>query len=172
MAAAPDQSAAFLSFLVDFARLAHPAYPNALQRVQRAPCVAKLAQPCRDESALVGARRGELVMLREVNLYCGETPVVFAHSVLGRRSLREAWCSISRQGVKPLGAALFANPLVKRTPLYFKKLTAHHELYHRACRLLKTPPNHLWARRSVFILRDRPVMVTEIFLPGILELSR
>ena len=56
----------------------------------------KLAQPCRDESALLGARRGELVMLREVNLYCGETPVVFAHSVLGRQSLRGTWRSISQ----------------------------------------------------------------------------
>lgn len=130
----------------------------------------RLAQPCRDEPARVGARRGELVLLREVYLYCGETPLVFAHSVLGRRSLFGAWHSISRQGVKPLGAALFANPLVKRTPLYFKKLTPHHELYHRACRLLEAPPTHLWARRSVFILRGRPIMVTETFLPGILEL--
>ncbi len=111
-------------------------------------------------------------MVREVYLYCRETPVVFAHSVLKRRNLRGAWCSISRQGVKPLGAALFANPLVKRTPLYFKKLTPHHELYLKACRLLKRLPNHLWARRSVFILRGRPIMVTEVFLPGVLELPR
>jgi chorismate lyase len=132
----------------------------------------RLDLPCRDEVSLVKTRRKEQVVVREVYLYCYETPVVFAHSVLKRRSLRGAWRSISRQGTKPLGAALFANPLVQRTPLYFKKLASHHELYSRACRLLKTLPNHLWARRSVFILRGRPIMVTEVFLPGILELSR
>jgi chorismate--pyruvate lyase len=129
-------------------------------------------KPCRDELSLIKSRRKERVVVREVYLYCGETPVVFAHSVLMRRSLRGNWRSISRQGVKPLGAALFANPLVKRTPLYFKKLTLHHELYLKACQKLKTLPNYLWARRSVFILLGRPIMVTEVFLPGILELSR
>ena len=132
----------------------------------------RLDNPCRDEMPLIKSRRKERVVVREVYLYCHETPVVFAHSVLKRRNLRGAWRSISQQGVKPLGAALFANPLVKRTPLYFKKLTLHHELYPRACRLLKTLPNHLWARRSVFILRGRPIMVTEVFLPAILEFSQ
>jgi len=132
----------------------------------------RLDKPCRDELSLINSRRKERVVVREVYLYCRETPVVFAHSVLKRRNLRGAWRSISRQGVKPLGAALFANPLVKRTPLYFKKLTPHHELYLKACRLLKRLPNHLWARRSVFILRGRPIMVTEVFLPGVLELPR
>ena len=132
----------------------------------------RLDQPCQDELSLIKSRRKELVVVREVYLYCHETPVVFAHSVLQRGNLRGAWRSISRQGVKPLSAALFANPLVKRTPLYFKKLTPHHELYPRACRVLKTLPSHLWARRSVFILRGRPIMVTEVFLPAILELSQ
>ncbi|MGH8711894.1 MAG: chorismate--pyruvate lyase family protein [Burkholderiales bacterium] len=132
----------------------------------------RLDNPCQDEMPLIRSRRKERVVVREVYLYCHETPVVFAHSVLKRRNLRGAWRSISRQGVKSLGAALFANPLVKRTPLYFKKLTLHHELYPRACRLLKTLPNHLWARRSVFILRGRPIMVTEVFLPAILEFSQ
>jgi chorismate lyase len=132
----------------------------------------RLDKPCRDELAFIESRRMELALMREVYLFCRETPVVFAHSVLKRRNLRGAWCRIGRQRVKPLGAALFANPLVKRTPLYFKKLAPHHELYLRACRLLKTLPNYLWARRSVFILQGRPIMVTEVFRPGILELSR
>ncbi|HMK13558.1 MAG TPA: chorismate lyase [Burkholderiales bacterium] len=132
----------------------------------------RLGNPCRDEMPLIKSRRKQRVVVREVYLYCRETPVVFAHSVLKQRNLRGAWRTISRQGVKPLGAALFANPLVKRMPLHFKKLTPHHELYLRACRLLKTLPNHLWARRSVFILRGSPIMVTEVFLPTILELSQ
>jgi chorismate--pyruvate lyase len=132
----------------------------------------RLDKPCRDEPAFIKSRRRELAVVREVYLYCRETPVVFAHSALKRRNLCGAWRCTSRQGVKPLGAALFANPLVKRTPLYFEKLAPHHELYLRGCRLLKTLPNHLWARRSVFILRGKPIMVTAIFLPGILELTR
>lgn len=132
----------------------------------------RLNRPCCDELAAISSKSKELQLVREVYLYCRETPMVFAHSVLNRRNLRGAWRSISRQGAKPLGAALFANPLVKRTPLYFKKLTPRHELYLKACSLLNTLPNYLWARRSVFILRGKPIIVTEVFLPGILELSQ
>ncbi|HUL42504.1 MAG TPA: chorismate lyase [Burkholderiales bacterium] len=132
----------------------------------------RLDRPCRDELAAISSKSQELQVVRDVYLYCRETPVVFAHSVLNRHSLRGAWRNISRQGVKPLGAALFANPRVKRTPLYFRKFDSHHKLYSCACRLLKDPPSHLWGRRSVFILRGQPILVTEVFLPGILELMR
>lgn len=126
---------------------------------------------CRDEAARIGLAPRELALLREVHLYCGETPVVFAHSVIPRAGLRGPWHGLSGLGSRPLGAALFANPLVKRTPLQFKKLNRRHALYRRACRILPAHPPHLWARRSVFILRGRPILVTEVFLPGILELA-
>ena len=128
------------------------------------------AKSCRDEAALVGVRPRELTLLREVYLYCGATPVVFAHSVVPRRGLRGPWRALTGLGSKPLGAALFANPVVRRMPLQFKKLNPHHELYRRACRLLEVKPSHLWARRSVFSLRGSPILVTEVFLPAILEL--
>jgi len=128
------------------------------------------AKSGRDEAALVDVRPRELALLREVYLYCGATPVVFAHSVVPRRGLRGPWRALTRLGSRPLGAALFANPVVRRMPLQFRKLNAHHELYRRACRLLEVKPSHLWARRSVFSLRGSPILVTEVFLPGILEL--
>jgi len=129
------------------------------------------AKPGRDEAACVSLNPRQLALLREVHLYCGATPVVFAHSVIPRAGLHGPWQALSRLGSKPLGAALFANPLVKRTPLQFKKLNHRHELYRRACRILTERPAHLWARRSVFILRHQPILVTEVFLPGILELG-
>lgn len=128
------------------------------------------AKSGRDEAACVQLDPRELALLREVLLYCGDTPVVFAHSVIPRAGLRGPWRSLSKLGSKPLGAALFADPKVKRMPLQFKKLSRRHELYRRACRILPERPPHLWARRSVFVLRRYPILVTEVFLPGILDL--
>ncbi|MDD5403661.1 MAG: chorismate lyase [Sulfuricella sp.] len=127
-------------------------------------------RPACDEAACVKLNPRELALLREVLLYCGETPVVFAHSVIPRMGLHGPWRNLSKLGSKPLGAALFADPQVERMPLQFKKLSRHHELYRRASRILPAPPAHLWARRSVFTLRRQPILVTEVFLPGILEL--
>lgn len=129
-----------------------------------------LGRPGRDEAASVNLNPRKFALLREVHLYCGETPVVFAHSVIPRAGLRGPWQALSKLGSKPLGAALFTNPKVRREPLQFKKLNHRHELYRRACHILNDRPAHLWARRSVFVLGRYPILVTEVFLPGILGL--
>ncbi len=127
-------------------------------------------QPTRDERPLFGAR-GPLTLVREVCLDCGGEPVVFAHSVARRRDLRGPWRALARLGARPLGAALFAEPRVKRRPLSFRRLTPNDELHARACAALRARPRALWARRSLFTLHNSPILVTEIFLPGILKLA-
>ena len=135
------------------------------------PVFQSLATVCGDELAVMNLRRDELALVREVYLYCGETPVVFAHSVVARNDLRGAWRSLIGLGTKSLGTVLFTNPIVKRTPLRFKKLTSAHPLFTRACRKLQVQPASLWARRSLFTLHGQSILVTEVFLPSILELA-
>jgi chorismate--pyruvate lyase len=120
---------------------------------------AALALPCRQKA-----------MLREVHLYCNGEPVVFAHSVLPRNSLRGEWLGLKKLGNRPLGAALFMNPRVTRTQLEFKKLSNHHDLYRRAVRHLAVKPRAVWARRSIFRLGPSAIMVTEVFLPRVLAI--
>ncbi|MHB0984940.1 MAG: chorismate--pyruvate lyase family protein [Sulfuricella sp.] len=122
------------------------------------------------ERRLVALNAHSRALLRDVFLYCNDTPLVFAHSVLPAASLHGTWQSLGRLGSKPLGAMLFSNPRVRRTPLCFKKLNRRHELYRLACAALPNPPASLWARRSVFYLEGKPILVTEVFLPGILGL--
>jgi chorismate--pyruvate lyase len=135
------------------------------------PVFQSLAAVCGDELAVMNLRRDELALVREVYLCCDETPVVFAHSVVARQDLRGAWRSLIGLGNKSLGTVLFTNPIVKRTPLRFKKLTAAHPLFTRACRKLQIKPANLWARRSLFTLHGQSILVTEVFLPSILELA-
>ena len=135
------------------------------------PVFQSLATACGDELAVMHLRRDELALVREVYLYCGDTPVVFAHSVVARKDLRGVWRSLSGLGNRSLGTVLFTNPIVKRTPLRFKRLNPAHPLYSRACRRLQVKPSGLWARRSLFTLHGQSILVTEVFLPSILELS-
>ena len=109
--------------------------------------------------------------MREVSLNCGPRPLVFAHSVAAPRALKGAWRMLSGLGARPLGAALFADPRIKRHPLRFRQLNRRHALYRRAGGLIEEPPASLWARRSLFVLGGSPLLVTEVFLPAILELA-
>lgn len=164
----PPGSGAFRHWLVD---------DGSLTQRLRAKCGQfsvegvrqRWASPLPDEALLLRMRPHERALLREVSLCCDGMPVVFAHSVLPRDSLRGAWHNLGRLGAKPLGAALFANPDVVRTPLAFRKLLPRHALYVRAVASLAERPACLWARRSVFMLHNSPILVTEVFLPGVLE---
>lgn len=125
----------------------------------------------RDECAVIGVSPRHKVYTREVFLLADNKPVVFAHSVVAASHLRGAWHSIATLGNRPLGALLFAHPLVRRAPLHLCALKPDHTLYRRAANALDAPPHKLWARRSLFTLRGAPLLVTEVFLPGILLLT-
>ena len=135
------------------------------------PVFQDLAPLYGDESFKMKLRPDELAIVREVYLYCCDKPVVFAHSVVPRKNLRGAWRSLNGLGNRSLGSMLFTNPRVKRTPLEFKKVSSGHFLYDRAILRLMDKPPHLWARRSLFTLQGQSILVTEVFLPDILDLT-
>jgi chorismate lyase len=135
------------------------------------PVRQSLARPHEDELSVMKLRHGELALVREVYLYCGHTPVIFAHSVVSRENLRGAWRSLNNLGRRSLGTVLFSNPAIERTPFGFKKIDASHPLCKRACQHLQTRPADLWARRSLFTLHGQSILVTEVFLPDILGLA-
>ena len=128
------------------------------------------APAARDETALLGQPVRQKIYTREVFLYADGVPVVFAHSVVATCHLRGAWHALQSLGSRPLGALLFAHPLVERAPLRFKLLRPGHTLFRRAVAELDEPPGFLWARRSLFILHGAPLLVTEVFLPRILKI--
>lgn len=133
------------------------------------PVSVSYVRPDAEEVLLLHVPDNATAQIREVFLYGNGKPVVFAHSVLPRNSLQGEWRDLGRLGNKPLGATLFANPKVKRTPLAYKKLSAQHALYQAATNDMKAKPAYLWARRSVFSLNCASIMVIEVFLPDLIQ---
>lgn len=125
------------------------------------------ARPLGDEHLQIALPRSRLARVREVLLIADGVPVVFAHSVLAPSDLAGAWRMARTVGRRPLGAALFADPLIRRGPLHATRLVAAHPLHRRATAALGTALPPLWARRSRFCRDGRPLLVTEVFLPGI-----
>jgi chorismate--pyruvate lyase len=136
------------------------------------PVRSGLARVAYDEAALLGLPYDRNAFSREVFLYADGKPVVFAHSACAPAHLRGTWGAVRGLGSRPLGELLFSHPQVIRQPLHYKALHSNHPLYHSAIAVLGDAPPRLWARRSLFILRGAPLLVTEVFLPEILKLSR
>ena len=170
----PIQSGAYRTWLIDRGSLTQRLQAKSRYFNVRALRLNR-AKPQMDEAKILNIPQQQSALLREVLLLDQQQPLIFAHSVLPDKSVRGAWLGLSRLGNKPLGAALFSDPQVTRTPLEYKKINRQHALYRQAIKYLENPPTALWARRSVFQLSsafDRhAIMVTEVFLPNILELD-
>jgi chorismate--pyruvate lyase len=134
------------------------------------PLARGLRRPLPDERARLGTGFAERAYVREVLLRCQGEAVVFAHSVLARGGLRGAWNGITRLGSRPLGEALFANPRIRRESLSYRSIDRRHPLYRILQRHLDVDARRLWARRSLFTLDGRALLVTEVFLPRIASL--
>lgn len=131
-----------------------------------------LQVPHRDEAAVLGLRAGERAWVREVLLLADGVPCVYARSIVSRSDLRSAWPMFAGVGSRSLGAVLFADPRVRRGALVARRIDARDARYHRVQSVhASVLPVALWARRSAFMRHGAPLIVCEIFLPGIQALQ-
>jgi len=127
--------------------------------------------PNDDEYRQLGQPTHRRALVREVLLFAKGEPVVLAHSIAAWRDLSGAWRALRGLGSRPLAEALFTDALVKREPLEFVRLDPRHPLWRQARALTGRELPVLWARRSRFVRRGRPLLVTEVFLPALVLLS-
>ena len=108
--------------------------------------------------------------VREVALECDGRPVIFAHTTLLAASRGRLGRWMARLGSRSLGSLLFSFPGFQRGQIEFLRLDCRHPLYRLAA--AQAPVGaQLWARRSRHRLDGQEVLVTEVFLPAILQLS-
>jgi chorismate lyase len=128
-------------------------------------------RPLRNEAMALGMRAGSRAVVRQVQLLCGETPWVYARTIIPPRTLARKFHRFARLGTRSLGALLFADPSMERGEVEVARLTSSERLYHLVTRELREKPGVIWGRRSLFRLGGKPLLVCEFFLPDIAEFS-
>lgn len=123
--------------------------------------------PCDAIDATHDIAQGEPVLVREVLLHCDGEAHVFARSLLPLSSLTGEQQQLASLGEQPLGQVIFNQANMQRSAIEVAAFAP--EQYAKLTRLLtKLEQNcerELWGRRSTFFLADKPLMVSEIFLP-------
>jgi chorismate--pyruvate lyase len=107
------------------------------------------------------------ILLREVFLYCDETPVVFAQTEIPFSTLSHKQAQLTEIGNQSLGTILFQDINMKRGPIEVAQFTENQQLTNLCQSLKQNCPHSLWARRSQFFLNDKPLLVSELFLPAL-----
>jgi len=127
-----------------------------------------------DEAAAIGLPRPQRVWEREVLLRCDGQPVVFGHTVVPMSATAQDWPLFSALGERSLGTTLFYDPRVQRGQLEFARIRPGHPLLTRVLAAMKDDGLRsnatYYARRCVYRRRQGLLLVTEVFLPAVLDL--
>lgn len=129
-------------------------------------------KPLYSERRLLGMRGGERAIVREVELLCGMVPWVFARTLIPASSLKGPARRLTHLGSRPLGEVLFSDPKNRRGVTEVARLLPRHPLFQLATASQQEACREIWGRRTLFLLANRPLLVNEIFLPDIPEMSR
>lgn len=131
-----------------------------------------LASPLADEYPRLGLPPRRQAWIRDVVLYCGATPVAFAHTAAPALPRGPVHHWLRRLGKRSLGTLLFSHPGFVRLAVEYAALDWRHPLH---ADLLAHVPGEgrgqprYWARRTLFGYGRQRVLLTEVFLPAVLR---
>jgi len=121
------------------------------------------------ERRALGLGGDKKAYVRQVHLYCGDTPWVYARTVIPQQSLRGKLYGLTKLGNKSLGSVLFAEPTMQRGLMEIAHVSADSLLYTTALGKQDASGDAIWGRRSVFNLFGGNLLVNEFFLPAFLQ---
>lgn len=110
--------------------------------------------------------QGRHALVREIFLQCADTPLVYGRSIIPARTFSGRERRLAFWGQRSLGDYLFRQPNVIRGRIevaMIPALSALGELVQDHAPV----DSSLWGRRSIFYIREKPLLVVEVFLPGI-----
>ena len=128
------------------------------------PLAQRWERPLAAERETLALARDERALVREVLLMCHGTPWVFGRSVLPRGLLRGPGRRLAHLGERPLGGLLFSIPGTRRDRVSVGPAARDPWLLARCARALGRRPTRAWKRASVFRVRGRALLVSELFL--------
>ena len=115
------------------------------------------------EKRILGMQNREAALIREVHLLCDNHPIVYARTVIPVSTLTGAQRQLARLGNKSLGAVLFSDQTMQREEVEIARLKPEQ------VKLNSQLDVDIWGRRSVFKLSEKPLLVSEFFLPELFD---
>jgi len=124
-----------------------------------------MQKPRIDELTALAMESGSFALVRQVRLCCGSACWVYARTVIPFSTLKGKQRIYANLGTRPLGAMLFADRTMQREEVMVTSLTGGQ----LPDGLGLEKDDMVWGRRSVFRVGGKPLLVSEYFLPALLE---
>jgi len=114
----------------------------------------RFTYPTADEYCALGIGARRLCLIREVSLQGKGETWVTARTVIPATSLCGPQRALRNLGNRSLGSHLFRTASMRRGNIEIAQVSSNR-----------------WARRSIFWLSNRPLLVCEVFLPALLDVE-
>lgn len=147
---------------------------------------------CSPDEAAAMQYRANMVWYREIIILLNAIPVIAARSVTSLSASQNIWASLRQLGNRPLAILLYQNKKIQRSPFAFQLYCPHStSRYSNFKKIIpldyldNTQKNILInnqedknganlnetdliiSRRSIFLKNQKPLLVTESFLPSL-----
>jgi len=119
------------------------------------------------ESRLLKTSPTKYTLTREVLLYADDIPLVLARTIIPEPTIRSAHQNLSHLGNRPLGEVIFSYPKLERLALEITQVP--NQLWRASIQQKIHLQQDLWGRRTIYAIHHHPLLVSEFFLPEILN---
>ncbi len=127
-------------------------------------------QPRQEESVLLKMDSQIPVLVREVLIFNEQQSWMFARTVIPGDMLTGEEQALAHLKEHSLGSVLFKNPALQRSEFEIACLKHSMFLHAKAASAVDQSLPDLWARRSLFSLPGKSLLLTEVFLPDMMIL--
>jgi chorismate--pyruvate lyase len=124
-------------------------------------------QPTFDERKILNIAHRQFALVREVIISSDQGVWMFARTVFPQQTLTGQERVLRHLKNRALGSKLFKDPTMHRSEFELAAITPDMDWYQKIKHFAVITAPVLWARRSVFHLKNKPLLLAEVFLPAI-----
>jgi chorismate--pyruvate lyase len=108
-------------------------------------------------------------LTREVLLHADGKPLILARTILPEQTIRVAHRNLSHLGNRPLGEVIFSYPNLERLDMQITIIPPSGWSLSALAEASINQP--IGGRRTVYAIQQKPMLVSEFFLPGALAIG-
>lgn len=124
-------------------------------------------KPLAYERELLGLGLRSNALIRQVLIKSEQSFWMFARTVFPRQTLTGEQKQLAHLENRSLGSILFKDPALKRTEFEIAYIESDMPWYKKLAEYVNLNSEGIWARRSMFNLHGKQLLLTEFFLPDI-----
>ena len=124
--------------------------------------------PFLTERKLMGLPENKYSLIREVLLHADGKPLILARTIIPSGTIKVAKSNLSHLGSRPLGEVIFSYPKLERIEMGVALIGTSTWTKHAQAE--GHISQSIWGRRTVYAIAQRQMLVSEFFLPGVLEI--